>query len=506
MALKSGYLVPDVQPEGMTCVKLFIPSDDLYLYALGGAFQYFTKWVAWERGGTRAIEAAEKWLAAYDYTMEHGWLNCGEDEEVTTINFSPIINVDVGGSSSSSGCSSPPPWDGEPGQCYPIQDPPDQSGLPVTPPLPPPEVPPEEWDEYRCKVANYGWELVDSWLLRVSTGSTYLGTLAFILFFLWSIIPAALAAFVGGALLELASSIVAWSAYLEALDEYFERALQWWRDNREDLVCRFYNATNAESLREGIVGELVTAVVAGMESRPDWFDQMGDFIERTSRFLLPLRLFTFPWSLVPPVGYVSPIDCSCDETGGTGVPILIDEGWWLIPVPQDSFGGTMMAVPNADTGSVTYAVNTFTMHPLTAESFHEVDLDLEALSELIGDMQVNYGDIVGGTIASLHGHVVDFLTTYGNFSDGFQFSGSTGGAVSFQANAGQRCISHNSSLMAGGGGANPAYYGFIATADVTLPYGNTEMNTGKAEFRLQTYGSTAPAFVSVKLWYIARVE
>lgn len=226
-----------------------------------------------------------------------------------TIDFAPIINVNTGGSSS--GCSSPPPWDGQPGQCYPIQEPPDQGQLPTIPPLPPEDVPPEEWDSYRCKLANYGWEVVDAWLLRVSQASTYLGTLAFILFFLWSIIPAAIAAFVGGALLELAASIVAWSAYLEALDELFERIRQWWVDERESIVCRFYEATNAESLRDSIVGDMLDVVSLAMEDRPDWFTEMGNMIERTSRFLLPLRLFTLPWNLVPPVGYVGAIDCPC---------------------------------------------------------------------------------------------------------------------------------------------------------------------------------------------------
>jgi hypothetical protein len=49
-----------------------------------------------------------------------------------------------------------------------------------------------------------------------------------------------------------------------------------------------------------------------MEARPDWFEEMGNMIERVTRFLLPLRLFTMPWSLIPPTGYVGLIDCACE--------------------------------------------------------------------------------------------------------------------------------------------------------------------------------------------------
>lgn len=76
-----GYLIPEnPAPEDLLCLKVWIPKDDLYLYAFAGAYQYFSKWTAWERSNdNRAALAAAAWKNAYYYTLENGWINCGED-------------------------------------------------------------------------------------------------------------------------------------------------------------------------------------------------------------------------------------------------------------------------------------------------------------------------------------------------------------------------------------------------------------------------------------------
>jgi len=78
-----GYLIPEnPQPEGFICLKVYIPADDYYLYAFSGAFQFFGKWLAWERdAGHNASLAAAAWRAAIQKTFDEAWLNCGDDVE-----------------------------------------------------------------------------------------------------------------------------------------------------------------------------------------------------------------------------------------------------------------------------------------------------------------------------------------------------------------------------------------------------------------------------------------
>lgn len=70
-----GYKLPDnPSPEGFRCIALLIPDDDEYLYALGGAYEFFTHWNAWQRdSGKNGRFAAAAWQAAYDLTMSDYW-------------------------------------------------------------------------------------------------------------------------------------------------------------------------------------------------------------------------------------------------------------------------------------------------------------------------------------------------------------------------------------------------------------------------------------------------
>jgi hypothetical protein len=95
MGVNTGYKIPENPiPEGMRCIALYVPDDDLYLYALGGAYQYMTTWLAWEKDKTdRASLAAQAWLAAYIKTMDELWtegmiMTCTQvDELVNAINM-----------------------------------------------------------------------------------------------------------------------------------------------------------------------------------------------------------------------------------------------------------------------------------------------------------------------------------------------------------------------------------------------------------------------------------
>lgn len=311
MALKSGYLAPAIQPEGMICVKLFIPSDDLYLYALGGAYQYFTKWVAWQRGGTRAIEAAAAWQAAYDYTMANAWLNCGEDE-VTTINFNPIITVSTG---SGENCcnASPPPWDGTPmpggTPNYPI--PPVNPPINPIPPVMPPGTEPTEWELLRCQAANYAYDEILKWLTAIAEIPGQLVTIGAILILIWTLAPVGLLALIGVAILELASVIFSWYALSEGFDEIADFAVEWWQSKHEEMVCRFYEMTDVEITHNEVVAEFLDDLAIWADTRPWWLDSLAAMLNSIGAHLMPLQIFLAPWQLVPPVGYVGSISCPC---------------------------------------------------------------------------------------------------------------------------------------------------------------------------------------------------
>jgi len=120
-----GYLIPaNAQPEELLCLKVYIPKDDYYLYAFSGAYQFFGKWLAWERDTAhRGALAAAAWREAIAYTFENGWLNCGENvcehcdlipiilerlEELTNMNIT--MNCGCGCGCGSTQTQPPPPF------------------------------------------------------------------------------------------------------------------------------------------------------------------------------------------------------------------------------------------------------------------------------------------------------------------------------------------------------------------------------------------------------------
>jgi len=364
MALKSGYLVPEIQPEGMICVKLYIPSDDLYLYALSGAYQYFTKWVAWERGNShKALLAAEKWQEAYDYTMANAWLNCGEDE-VTTINFNPVITVTTGGGENC--CSaSPPPWDDTPmpggTPCYPmpVVNPP----VPNTPPTIPPDTDPSEWEILRCQAANYAFDQIRVWLVAISQIPGDLLSIGAIITLIWTWAPLGLLALIGTAVLELASVIWSWYALSEGIDEVAEYGIEWWDDHQEEIVCQLFEMSDNVVTRNAIVSVFLEDLATWAAGRPWWVSSLAGMLQSVGNRLLPLQIFLAPWELVPPVGYVGAISCPCSPPE--------DEEWqehptyvWVpltnamldsIAITVDSPAqNNVKAISLADTGIITW--------------------------------------------------------------------------------------------------------------------------------------------------------
>lgn len=98
-----GYVLPgNVAPEGMICLKVYIPDDPLYLAAFSGAYERLGTWQVWEKDGTtRASQAAQHWKDVIDFTRQNGWIGgCNEmtpeccDALIEAINrLSTTINI-----------------------------------------------------------------------------------------------------------------------------------------------------------------------------------------------------------------------------------------------------------------------------------------------------------------------------------------------------------------------------------------------------------------------------
>lgn len=57
-----GYRLPaTIEPGDDVCIRVYVPKDSLYLAAFWAQYERLGMWLAWERGGTRAKEAAAAW-------------------------------------------------------------------------------------------------------------------------------------------------------------------------------------------------------------------------------------------------------------------------------------------------------------------------------------------------------------------------------------------------------------------------------------------------------------
>lgn len=157
-----GYLLPDnPQPEGLRCLKIWIPDDPTgyYLSAMSGAFSDMARWTQWEKDGTnRASLAAQTWKDAVDYTYENGWLDCDMDcceelsdrltniesllQELTNMNIN--VNCGCGCGCNCGGSQNQPPLNAP----YPI------------PPLPSSDSPETPINGWKCDAAN---QLYSDW-------------------------------------------------------------------------------------------------------------------------------------------------------------------------------------------------------------------------------------------------------------------------------------------------------------------------------------------------------
>jgi len=269
------------------------------------------------RDGDDPHELTEQEISRIEYAIYRLTLDdfCWEEfMPPITVTVNPIVNVTTGGD----GCcgTSPQPWEpipqpgGTPNYPIPITNPP----VPNVPPTIPPDTDPSEWDILRCKAANYAWEQIRVWLVAISNIPANLIAIGMILSIIWAMAPLGLLALIGGAVLELAAVIWSWYAISEGLDEISEFAVEWWDDHQELLVCEFYEMTDNTATRAVIVSGFLDDLAVWAETRPWWVDSLGDMLASLGGKLFPLQIFTAPWQLVPPVGYVGAITCPCEPS------------------------------------------------------------------------------------------------------------------------------------------------------------------------------------------------
>lgn len=249
-----GYIIPEEpQPEGYYCLKVFIPADDLYLYAFSGAFQFFGKWLAWERDNAhRGTLAAQAWREAIQYTFTNGWLNCGEDElcehcdlipvilerleELTNMNIN--VNCGCGCGGSGGGIAPPPPIEDIEPEDLDLPDPPDDTPIPVTN------------LQQKCNVANYMAVAWRNAVIRLVNETTTFNEFRVWFYNFWETIGAAYVSFLYGVWLAcrtwLANHAAGWVA--DNIDPIFN-----------DVVCAMYQSESPAQAREN-----VEAIIGGL--------------------------------------------------------------------------------------------------------------------------------------------------------------------------------------------------------------------------------------------------
>jgi len=485
-----GYLIPaNPQPDGFICLRVFIPADDVYLYAFSGAFQFFGKWLAWERDPDhKAAAAALAWREAIAKTFEEGWLNCGENnvcehcdlipvilerlEELTNMNIN--VNCGCGCGCGSSSQTQQPPTDDD----YPIQ--------PV-PPIPTPE------DEpgliWKCNMAHYCAYLLRKWGMYAADAALtdMLQDTQNVWLNLGQNSPpyALRLAYSTTAILHMGSSNSASvaAAYDPLYDTY---------------VCAIYSAPTAAAALDNI-REVNRTLLGSLGAGMDW-----------AALLLPLVVAFTPQSSndnLPPAYQNRTCDICTTAPTSPGLPIPIptnpDSKFWLVPMP---ISGDWLPTANNGSASIAYNPNVWQQTALTNLTYHEIDVTIPNLAQIITAMNTEYSATLPGNVISLAGHYIEFVYGGNNVQDGFEYNGADGSADGFHPAAGKTCVAYSTEYMNGGGGYDLDYEAFVNGADESGAYGNSDMTAGKAYFGLNSYGSTGAANLAIRHWYIAELE
>lgn len=75
-----GYRLPaEIEPEGVVCIRAYVPDAPEYIAAFWGSYAYLTKWLAWERNDSKDAKiAAELWRQLFYRSRDEFECNDGE--------------------------------------------------------------------------------------------------------------------------------------------------------------------------------------------------------------------------------------------------------------------------------------------------------------------------------------------------------------------------------------------------------------------------------------------
>lgn len=318
-------------------------SDDVRPFCLSDKFRRFLLQNAerglWSRVWDTELTTAEKSVIENGIRAlceEDSCLEQIEDNMAVTVNNYPTITNtnggcgcdDGGGSGGSTVITVYPPATS---QCLPVTGDPG-NGSPIIPDVPPGQVPPvivpgdpvwtdpEEYNAARCKIDNWGWQLIFNWLDMLSNLDNNIVLIGAVIVAIVANAPVALLSLAAGAeLIAIAVKLLELRAYAEISDEVFDDIKQWWVDNQQSIICRMYTATSANTVGGAILSEMHEALALLWADKPDWTDLMIDAASRMERVMIPGSFFFRLISSNPPVGYVGNVDCSlCNEPSFPG--------------------------------------------------------------------------------------------------------------------------------------------------------------------------------------------
>jgi len=329
MPVGKGYLLPEnVDPEGFTCLKIYIPNDPTgyYLAAMSGAYSDMGRWVQWERDGTdRARLAANVWKQAIDFTYDFGWLECGMDccDDLTErlIRIEALLgeftdmNINVnccgcGGCGCGSG-SGQNPWIDENGQPLPIE----------SPTIPGQNEPDNDVSTWKCDATH---QLIDdlvnfySELNSVSlVGQLSLPVIAGIL--------AALTLITAGTVWILATIALLFGVSIGQVTTWVQN---WLSEKQGDLICVVYSSLTPAQAHDNFLAYLA-------EHKADIDGQTAGFwVESVLKLVAGgiawNEIFTADSVVISP----SNIGSTCPCEGGSYFDLFGDGAWYLIPAVE----------------------------------------------------------------------------------------------------------------------------------------------------------------------------
>lgn len=359
-----GYLIPEVVDPGVyRCIRVFIPDDDMYLYAFMGAYEYFMRWVAWEKDGTtRATEAAQVWATAYEMTRDSLDIGCLEMEELQQLIDSCCEKIGDGLALIANQINkvASRPCGSAGGGCIPvgdnIEDAPPESYDPENDVFPPdfenePD-PSAAYYEDKCKWANAMADTLigviqkmsdAGFALAVSLGAAAVVTIISLLVPGVLVLTAAATVLLVGSIIALGSlSYWTWEIFAGIANELLI--------SRGDLVCALYNSESTGVAKTAVRQIFYSAVDNAIESytqvqkdemRPDLVTIVDAYINNYTVNLMFKKFLAGEFD-----GDYSNVDCSsCTEvpfesdyeyleifpgndilpfTGGNGIEIHID--------------------------------------------------------------------------------------------------------------------------------------------------------------------------------------